>query len=1115
MTKIFISYRRDDSREECVKFNDYLLRHYGTVFFDVESIPPGAEFPDEIKRSIGEAEVVLAVIGPAWDGNGRLHHEGDLVRREIAYALDRRKQVLPVLVRGAKMPDAAELPPSLERLAWFNAVSSRGGDDLEWLRSAIARALDPGQWDGAAVRFADRVRSLLVAAGAQARSAIQWEGSEDPWFTTRLPEPRGVLLAGTTVVACTTREPTESGIQSVRDSVAVRGADHGILVVDDRVAFDGAESNADSLGVRAISYRDLIGTLVPLGAYFAWLEREYRSFLRSGSRFVDLEAATSERQDDGEEISQRSRPSLLGYVDRWKADESGTQLAVLGDFGSGKSLFCLRYANGQRESYESAPAGSTTPRIPILVSLGRVGRMDPDEAVEPGSVQRALFAAFCAQHGLPGPAAAVLAELNRQGRLLLICDGFDEFPRAAHESVAAAFNRLRLLAERESKLIVTSRTLYFRDVREESEAILGGRGRRFDILYLREFRPAQIRKVLEARFGNGAERRWEIIENTYGLLDLVRRPIILDMALSVLPSLTGRSRTTLAELYNLYTSRIIASVGGSRPHVLRPAARKHLMQRLAWTMFVEDTLEVRPEAVSAIVAEAHISSPGDVSTAEDELRTQTYLARDGEGKLFFAHRSFLEYFVATHLVDELRAGRYGVLGMRTLSPEILAFMTDSGVDGKRLYDSLSDVREDHGDRFSAGNILALLNVLQFPLRRRDFSGLIVVGANLAGADLQGSSFAGSVLESVNVTDANLARTDFTNTRFVDLVLGVRSAGKGVATSTVGDTAVTAGDNSVRVLDATGAERVTLRGPSDSLTSVQFSRDARLVASGSFDTNATVWTTDPGRDDFSSKVLRGHASTVYDLAFDASGEYLFTAGNDWMVKAWRIEDCAELWSSREHRATVYSINASPTGLRLATGSFDATVGLWQLGMDRVRGPGLRDVERMEGHEDLVNGVAWSPKGDIVASASNDGTVRLWDLSRRVSRIALTGHGTIVWSVAFSHDGRLLASGDSNGEIRVWDVSDPRSSRSIACLRAIPAHEAAVWSLAFHHDDRGIVSGSFDGTIRSYGTAGAPLWEPKVLVGDKNQRINCSHMRITGAEGLSPLQERFLKQKGART
>ncbi len=1112
--RIFISYRRADSRDECSTFKKYLERHYGSVFLDTDTIPPGANFPEEIRQSIRSSDVVLVVIGPAWDGGGCVHDEGDFVRQEIEYALDQRKPILPVLIKGTRMPNATELPPTLERLAWLNAVESPGAADLGWLRSAIDQTVDPAEWDSAAVQFADRVRSLLVAAGAQATSALQGEGSEDPWFTVRTSEAYGALEVGTTVVACTTREPTRTRVQRVRDAVRSLGADHGTLVVDDRVDFDGAKSDIDFAEVRVLSYRDLIGMLVSLGGYFVKLEREYRRFLRSGSQYVDLEAATSERQDSGEEIAQRSRSSLLEYVDRWQEDESGTQLAILGDFGSGKSLFSLRYANGQRQRYEHAPVGSASPRIPILIRLGQAAGANTNEVGAAASVQHAFLAMFCAQNDLDGKAADILVELNRQGRLLIICDGFDEFPRASHESVVAAFNRLRQLADRESKLIVTSRTLYFRDVREEAAAILSGRGRRFDILYLREFRRAQIWEVLKVRYGEGAERRWEIIENTYGLLDLVRRPFVLDLALSVLPSLKGRSRTTLTELYNLFTSRWIADVGGSRPHVLKPAARKYLMQRLAWTMFLADTLEVRPEAVSAIVAEARISSPGDVATAEEELKTQSYLARNGVGKYYFAHKSFLEYFVATHLVDELAAGRFEALGMRTLSPEILAFMADSEVDSNGLYDVLSDIRGDRGDRFSAGNVLSLLNALPYSLRRLDFSDLTIVGANLAGADLRGSRFTGSELKSMNVIDANLSRTDFTNARFTDLILGVRSAGKGVATNNAGDSAVTVGDNSVKVLSANGAELASFYGPKDSLTSVQFSRDSRWVAAGSFDSTATVWATDQVRDDFSYVVLHGHTSTVFDVAFDASGEYLFTAGNDWMVKAWRIKDGAEFWSSREHEATVYSINSSPDGHRLATGSFDATVGLWQLAVDRVHGPGLRDVERMEGHEDLVNGVAWSPSGDVVASASNDGTVRLWDLGRRVSRIVLTGHRTIVWSVAFSHDGRLLASGDSNGVIRVWDVSDPRSSRSIPCLRVIPAHEAAVWSLAFLHDDSGIVSGSFDGTMRCWSTTGATRWDIMALEEDKNQRINCSSMRITGAEGLSPLQERFLKQKGAR-
>lgn len=1134
MTKIFISYRRDDTRDESLRYYRHLRDHYPAVFLDTEDVPPATAFPDVLRDAIRDADLVLAVIGPRWAGGDRIGDPADFVRQEIEHALDHGKRVLPVLVRGAGLPDPDGLPASLRPLTERQAVPADGAD-LAWLVPTIERSLDPARWDGPATLFAGRVRALLAAVGVDV-SGIERGPSGEPWFRATSAGDVVGWPAGTVRVGCTVAEPRTSAVTGLAGAARTTGADHAVLVVDDKVdaasLTPGTSHSPDTWGdgVEVTTFRGLAARLAPLGPYVEWLRAEHdRRIGRAGSTFVDLAAAKSDRLEDGSEVSRSPRSSLVGSVERWTADQSGTQLALLGDFGSGKSWFCLELARRLLpDTTGSDGGGDAAGRLPLLLELRHVRTpddVDPAPVAGAGAPQagvrqdaaRAIFADFCRLHGLHDQVAAVLTELNRQGLLLLLCDGFDEMPRAAHETVTQAFERLRALAEPASKVVITSRTLYFRDVHEESEVFLGDRGRRFDILYLRDFSTDQIRGILKARFPADWGRRWSLITDTYGLLDLVRRPFVLDMVLEILPAMRGRTSATLAELYDVYTRRWIEAVGRDRPQAISPRERRPLMQRLAWTMFEQDTLEVRVEAIAEIVAgENYVRIPGLLEAIAADLTTQSYLQRDSHGRYQFAHKSFLEFFVADRLATELAAGRYDLLAIRRLSPEIVAFLTGRPLDAQRLYDHLATVRGRTDDACTAGNVLSLLRALRFRLSRRDFSGLVIEGADLSGAHLRGSSFAGSTVVSMNVTDAQLTSTDFTDVTFKDLNLGVRSSGKGVAVSRAGTRAVTLGDNSVSVQDTTGTgtELHRLRGPSDSLTSVQLTLDGRAVAAGSFDHTATVWRTDVPADHPSARrVLEGHTNTVYDVAFDPAGRYLFTAGSDSLVRAWSVDDGAELKSAREHRATVYSINAAPDGAWLATGSFDATVGLWRITTDPSDGLQLRCVERFEGHGSLVNGVAWSPDSRTVASASNDGTVRLWDVGSRRVRAVLTGHQTIVWSVAYSPDGRLLASGDSDGVVRIWDVSDDDAAAP-ALVRRLDAHEAAVWSLAFQWHDDVLVSGSLDGYVRSWSTVGWARLDELALQSDANQRISCRGMRISGATGLSPLQEQFLTKMGAR-
>lgn len=130
MARLFISYRRKDSSGYAQTLHEDLLQAFPgmEVFRDLESIAAGEDFVDAIERELDRCNVVLVLVGPHWlsmtdaQGKRRLDNPNDPVRMEIARALTRRGvRVIPVLVGGAVMPDAAELPEDLSALGRRNA----------------------------------------------------------------------------------------------------------------------------------------------------------------------------------------------------------------------------------------------------------------------------------------------------------------------------------------------------------------------------------------------------------------------------------------------------------------------------------------------------------------------------------------------------------------------------------------------------------------------------------------------------------------------------------------------------------------------------------------------------------------------------------------------------------------------------------------------------------------------------------------------------------------------------------------------------------------------------------------------------------------------------------
>lgn len=179
--RIFVSYRRSDSGLVVERIFDVFATLFGrsNVFRDVESIDAGIPFDVAVTSAIRRCHVFLLVIGVSWsdarsdDGERRLDRHDDPVRLEIETALAHQIPIMPVLVGGATMPDARDIPDTLRRLSFTNAFVI--GDetfhgDLSRLCSALkdhdpagfARKLAPA-WPEDLVAPAESLAQLWLA----------------------------------------------------------------------------------------------------------------------------------------------------------------------------------------------------------------------------------------------------------------------------------------------------------------------------------------------------------------------------------------------------------------------------------------------------------------------------------------------------------------------------------------------------------------------------------------------------------------------------------------------------------------------------------------------------------------------------------------------------------------------------------------------------------------------------------------------------------------------------------------------------------------------------------------------------------------------------------------
>ena len=240
--------------------------------------------------------------------------------------------------------------------------------------------------------------------------------------------------------------------------------------------------------------------------------------------------------------------------------------------------------------------------------------------------------------------------------------------------------------------------------------------------------------------------------------------------------------------------------------------------------------------------------------------------------------------------------------------------------------------------------------------------------------------------------------------------------------------------------------------------VAFSPDGDTLASvGSNDSMVRLWNARTGE-------LLGRpetfASTVSSIAFSPDGRTLvWNEGS--RIRSWEVRTGVLRYSGiGGHSGIVNSVAFSPGEGTLASGSWDGSIGLWDV---RVR----ENKQLFYAHKGGVTSVDFSPDGFILASGGRDKTVRLWD-ARTGDRIrSLSGQMDETITVTFSHNGELLAGGSrgryswseiSDTTIRIWDA------RTGDHLHTLEGHTSGVSCLAFFPGAPILASGSYDNTIR---------------------------------------------------
>jgi WD40 repeat protein len=258
---------------------------------------------------------------------------------------------------------------------------------------------------------------------------------------------------------------------------------------------------------------------------------------------------------------------------------------------------------------------------------------------------------------------------------------------------------------------------------------------------------------------------------------------------------------------------------------------------------------------------------------------------------------------------------------------------------------------------------------------------------------------------------------------------------------------------------------TIHGHQDSVNSVTFSPDGKMIASGSDDQTIRIWNANTG---MLLCTLRDDSGIIHSIAFSPDGERVISGSSGGIVNVWIVKTGLLKYTLQGHSEQVNSVAVSPVSIsRIASGSDDHTVRVWNAETEAT-------LWMDKGHSGKVNSVAFSPgKGEWIASGSSDGTIRicLAETGELLKTVKTPGDYPIdINTVAFSPDsGRRIAYGSSDGTIRMWNYTTEVQS-------VIGEHFHSVNSVAFSPDGgKLIASGSGDDKIRIWNAQTGLLME----------------------------------------
>ncbi|XP_010617062.1 F-box-like/WD repeat-containing protein TBL1X [Fukomys damarensis] len=249
-----------------------------------------------------------------------------------------------------------------------------------------------------------------------------------------------------------------------------------------------------------------------------------------------------------------------------------------------------------------------------------------------------------------------------------------------------------------------------------------------------------------------------------------------------------------------------------------------------------------------------------------------------------------------------------------------------------------------------------------------------------------------------------------------------------------------------------------------VTSLDWNSDGTLLATGSYDGFARIWTEDGNL----ASTLGQHKGPIFALKWNKKGNYILSAGVDKTTIIWDAHTGEAKQQFPFHSAPALDVDWQ-NNTTFASCSTDMCIHVCRLGCDRP-------VKTFQGHTNEVNAIKWDPSGMLLASCSDDMTLKIWSMKQDSCVHDLQAHSKEIYTIKWSPTGPatsnpnasiMLASASFDSTVRLWDVE-----RGV-CIHTLTKHQEPVYSVAFSPDGKYLASGSFDKCVHIWDTQSGSL------------------------------------------